>query len=372
MKNFAAAQQEPGSARDQKGAAAMASSSPASSSLHAPYQAHKKQLPSGSSTTTSGASSSLAGGAGGSGSAGAVTTASSKRKRRLTDLTPEEINEIVALRGKMPQAVVGKKFGIEQTEVSAIQRLQRAKTARLLDDHEKKNPVKRVKGVELTVPIAYGTISFWLGKKAEEFKSHKWTVYVRGANNEDLGVVIKRVVFQLHPSFSNPTRTVEGPPFELSEAGWGEFEIGITIFFQSDVAEKPLELFHHLKLYPEDESGPQTTKKPVVVESYDEIVFSEPSEALYARISNHPAVVLSGLPSIPAPSAAGVDDSSERKKGDTKEHPLGQWFLKHSEIEELSILTAARQQVHAQIAKLKRELSAHESEALRLKSSTSH
>jgi hypothetical protein len=38
----------------------------------------------------------------------------------------------------MPQAVVGKKFGIEQTEVSAIQRLQRAKTARLLDDHEKK------------------------------------------------------------------------------------------------------------------------------------------------------------------------------------------------------------------------------------------
>ncbi len=49
-----------------------------------------------------------------------------------------QINEIVALRGKMPQAVVGKKFGIEQTEVSAIQRLQRAKTARLLDDHEKK------------------------------------------------------------------------------------------------------------------------------------------------------------------------------------------------------------------------------------------
>jgi hypothetical protein len=30
------------------------------------------------------------------------------------------------------------------------------------------NPVKRVKGVDLTVPIAYGTISFWLGKKAEE------------------------------------------------------------------------------------------------------------------------------------------------------------------------------------------------------------
>lgn len=38
----------------------------------------------------------------------------------------------------MSQALVGKKFGIEQTEVSAIQRLQRAKTARLIDEHEKK------------------------------------------------------------------------------------------------------------------------------------------------------------------------------------------------------------------------------------------
>jgi hypothetical protein len=34
------------------------------------------------------------------------------------------------------------------------------------------NPVKRVKGVELIVPVAYGTISFWLGKKAEEYEIH--------------------------------------------------------------------------------------------------------------------------------------------------------------------------------------------------------
>jgi len=67
-------------------------------------------------------------------------------------------------------------------------------------------------------------------------------VYVRGASNEDLGVVIKRVVFQLHPSFNNPTRVVESPPFELSESGWGEFEIAITLYFHSDVCEKQLDL----------------------------------------------------------------------------------------------------------------------------------
>jgi hypothetical protein len=38
----------------------------------------------------------------------------------------------------------------------------------------------------------------------------------------------------------------------------------------------------------------------------------------------------------------------------------------------LNVKRCYRSQVHAQIAKLKRELSAHESEALRLKSSTSH
>jgi len=81
--------------------------------------------------------------------------------------------------------------------------------------------------------------------------------------------------------------------------------VGLSLFIRYHENLKNTEWcrFHHLKLYPEDESGPQTTKKPVVMESYDEIVFSEPSEALYARISNHPAVVLSGLPSsIPAPS----------------------------------------------------------------------
>ena len=73
-------------------------------------------------------------------------------------------------------------------------------------------------------------------------QSHKWTVYVRGATSENLGVVIKRVVFQLHPSFNNPTRAVESPPFELSECGWGEFEIAFTLFFHTDVCEQQLDL----------------------------------------------------------------------------------------------------------------------------------
>eukprot|EP00249_Psilotum_nudum_P003283 c16676_g1_i1 orf=492-1307(-) len=271
----------------------------------------------------------------------------------------------------MPQAVVGKKHGGD----GETNRLQRAKTARVLDDHEKKNPIRRVKDVEVTVPIAYGTIAFWLGKKADEYHSHKWTVYIRSASNEDLGPVIKRVVFQLHPSFNNPTRVVESAPFELNETGWGEFEIGITVFFHGDAAEKPLELFHHLKLYPEDESGPQSTKKPVVVESYDEIVFTEPSEAFLSRVKNHRAVIVSGSAStvvaVP-PVLLGGENGNEKKQGDTKEHPLGQWFLKHSDADELGHLIAARQQVQNHIMRLKREINMLEGEAAQLKSNMAH
>ena len=65
---------------------------------------------------------------------------------------------------------------------------------------------------------------------------------MRGVTNEDLSIMIERVVFQLHPSFSNPLRVVESPPFELSECGWGEFEIAISIIFHSDVCDEQLNL----------------------------------------------------------------------------------------------------------------------------------
>ena len=47
--------------------------------------------------------------------------------------------------------------------------------------------------------------------------------------NEHIEAIIKRAVFQLHPSFENPVRVVESPPFELSECGWGEFEIVFSL-----------------------------------------------------------------------------------------------------------------------------------------------
>ena len=67
------------------------------------------------------------------------------------------------------------------------------------------------------------------GTQADEYHSHRWTVYVRDPENKDLSHVVDKVVFKLHDSFEKPVRVVEAPPFELTETGWGEFEIGITV-----------------------------------------------------------------------------------------------------------------------------------------------
>lgn len=56
-------------------------------------------------------------------------------------------------------------------------------------------------------PFVVGSCAHFLGKRAEENKSHEWSVYIRSTSpDEDLSVWIKRVVFQLHPTLQPPTR----------------------------------------------------------------------------------------------------------------------------------------------------------------------
>ncbi len=126
--------------------------------------------------------------------------------------------------------------------------------------------------------IVYGSIAFWLGKKSEQNLTHKWCVYVRGINNEDISYFVKEVVFTLHATFDNNVRTITKWPFELYASGWGEFDIKITIHL-IDESFKPIEFIHFLKLYPPANQTP-STKKPIVSEFFDEIVFVNPKKHL--------------------------------------------------------------------------------------------
>ena len=49
---------------------------------------------------------------------------------------------------------------------------------------------RRYPDTAVSVPIVYGSCAFFLGKKAHETATHKWTLFVRGPNDEDLSVFI--------------------------------------------------------------------------------------------------------------------------------------------------------------------------------------
>lgn len=98
-------------------------------------------------------------------------------------------------------------------------------------------------GVNIVKPLVYGNISRYFGKKREEDgHTHQWTVYVKSFNNEDMSAYVKKVQFKLHESYVNQTRIVTKPPYEVTETGWGEFEIVIKIFFHCP-NEKPVSQF---------------------------------------------------------------------------------------------------------------------------------
>jgi transcription initiation factor IIF auxiliary subunit len=110
------------------------------------------------------------------------------------------------------------------------------------------------------------------------------------------------------PSFTRPAlpllTAIEQPPFEVTETGWGEFDVTIKVFFVAESNEKPLTFTHHLKLHPwpvdpilyhqptlpGEPPNPALTGHPAPVLSpvhswqYEEIVFTEPTESFYATL----------------------------------------------------------------------------------------
>lgn len=159
-----------------------------------------------------------------------------------------------------------------------------------------------MKGAKVSVPIVIGTVAQALKKplpvpRQDWCLSHKWCCYVRGLRDtsqptdpmeeQDLSFLIKKVEFSIHDSFPESFITIEQAPFEIHNAGYGEFPITIMIYFQ-DPYERPLEYTHQLKIEADpsslNDNNKFTQKKmmaPVVFEKYNEITFFEPTEHFY-------------------------------------------------------------------------------------------
>ncbi|ONH69205.1 Protein AF-9 [Cyberlindnera fabianii] len=192
--------------------------------------------------------------------------------------------------------------------------------------------------LSISRPIIWGNTAKPFGEVrpagAPDEHTHTWTVFVRGPNGEDLSYFIKKVVFKLHETYPNSTRSIETPPFEVTETGWGEFEIGIKIFFIPESTDKNISMYHHLRLHPYGHpQGTEITEEMRNVESiqYDEIVFNEPTEELLQIMTKKPGNIIA------------------KTKKESK-------FSKETENEELARLDHGLKKVNLEIEKLKKKV----------------
>ncbi|GAA5953189.1 hypothetical protein JCM8115_000454 [Rhodotorula mucilaginosa] len=252
---------------------------------------------------------------------------------------------------------------------------------------------KRVRGVTVSRPIVYGNSCVLLTEeeRAGTDHTHRWTVGVRSAASapypnqhpnqqiggaDDISYMIKKVTFKLYETYKNPLRSIEQPPFEVTETGWGEFDIVIKVFFAPESNEKPLTFNHHLKLHPwpvdpilyaqptatgepsiptipgqPPASLPPPVLSPVHSWQYEELCFNEPTEAFYAVLLEHKPTPLPKSNRFPKllthPLSAGGN--------------IGEFSLEMEE-EEAARIEKAREKTLAQIEDLRRQLVSHEQE----------
>jgi YEATS domain-containing protein 4 len=138
------------------------------------------------------------------------------------------------------------------------------------------------KNIIITKPFIYGSVAIYLGKKSKDEETHKWCAYVRGVNNENISNFIKSVEFTLHDTFKPNKILLTKWPFEIYKTGWGEFDIKIKIELVDETA-KPIELIHPLKFYTQPNQS-QPSKRPVVNENYDEIIFVNPKPEILEQL----------------------------------------------------------------------------------------
>ncbi len=83
----------------------------------------------------------------------------------------------------------------------------------------------------------------------------------------------------------------KGKAFEISETGWGEFEIAIKLYYVPESNEKPQTLYHHLRLHPygrtdQEKEDMKAAGQEVISWTYEEQVFNEPYDPFYEILTS--------------------------------------------------------------------------------------
>lgn len=164
-----------------------------------------------------------------------------------------------------------------------------------------------------------------------------------------------------------------GEAFQLTETGWGGFEINIKIYFEPISNEKAQSLWHHLQLLPygDDQTiEKQIRENEVQAWVYDEMVFNEPYEQFYDILTNPtPREKTNGGKGKQTRTMKGgmVGSVGERTAFIPLTSRPGQPFSKDTERIEVRRLAEGKRKVDAMNEALRRELGDKEDELRRLR-----
>eukprot|EP00345_Euplotes_harpa_P001056 CAMPEP_0168320994 /NCGR_PEP_ID=MMETSP0213-20121227/2005_1 /TAXON_ID=151035 /ORGANISM="Euplotes harpa, Strain FSP1.4" /LENGTH=166 /DNA_ID=CAMNT_0008322557 /DNA_START=156 /DNA_END=656 /DNA_ORIENTATION=- len=115
---------------------------------------------------------------------------------------------------------------------------------------EYEKALKKFKESQIKVTIVYGNTykmlkHFVKNRKGLDNK-HQWKVYVKPKENIRSSLLIKKVVFYMHESFSTTDIVKKTAPFEYSMITYKSFEFPIQIEWQDWLNKKPTIVNHWL------------------------------------------------------------------------------------------------------------------------------
>jgi len=140
------------------------------------------------------------------------------------------------------------------------------------------------KRVQVKIEFGHQSIS---RENPSQFKTHDWTVFVKGTEGADISHIVEKVVFHLHVSFPKPKRVCKEPPYKLQESGYGSFNLPIDVFFKTNAKEDARK---HQMNY--DLSLQMIGLPPLNCTKIEALTFLNPSEEFERRLLKAGAVIL--------------------------------------------------------------------------------
>ena len=193
---------------------------------------------------------------------------------------------------------------------------------------------------------------------------------MRGVDGADVTPWLRKVQFKLHETYAPAVRSYEAPEaFEVTETGWGEFEVGLRLGFAPESAEKPGSVYHQLRLHPwgADRESAKARGAPVASQCYDEVCFNEPNEAFYELLTGGPPPGRgkggkggkgARGKAAAAAAAAAAESTAEIPAHESRDNP----YSVRTEEKELDRLGAAVKQVEALVKEEAERLAEREKE----------